>query len=58
MISAQQDSKLRELILDYVDARLQVSWMGSRPPEEYEGIQLRCHQALNKLDNFIKELSR
>jgi hypothetical protein len=53
MLPAYQEAKLRKLIKDHAAAQVELSWMGSKMPEEHEAIQLQARRAEEKLDAFI-----
>lgn len=57
MITKQQAEKLKELINEYCDAKIDYSWVGSYEIEDQTDVEHDVMASLLKLNYFIKELT-
>lgn len=53
-ITKKESIKLKKLIRDYVNARVDLSWMGGAQPDDAEEIEKDAAKALIDMQKFIK----
>lgn len=58
MITREQANKLKELINKYCDAKIDYSWVGSYEIEDQVTIEDNVKISMDKLNLFIKELTK
>lgn len=57
MITNQQAERLKDLINEYCDAKIDYSWVGSYEIEDQVTIEDNVKISMDKLNLFIKELT-
>lgn len=56
-ITKRQETHLKKLIQEYVNAKIELSWIGSKSTEEHHDIRSNARHAGDKLNTYIQRLT-